>query len=914
MKKTTIVCLCIALLLVLGIPGLSLGTTVVTDWAALKAEMEKGGSATLELPQTIDADSTIVIPAGADIVLCANASGSRIVRQSLKVGEFVVSAGAKLTLQGAITVAHDTNLNGASFVQVQSGGELLLEAQLTADADNVEYGNQNTDRNGEFIKSLIDCSGTLTMVAGSQVSGWTQNKQADRHNVSYDPGAAIRISGQGARFIMDGGTITGNTNTKVVNTMASSCVQILDGASFQMNGGNITGNGKGAMNGSWRDNSTLGGGVYVSGGTFTMTGGTISDNEARNGGGVYLAGASDMYMTGGSIAGNALCTRGNSGQGGGVYVGAGCIFRMESANTETPARISDNTLYTDFGLYRYYQYSGGGVYVAGTFTMKDGIISGNKALTGSGNGGGGIFNGGNVVLQGGEVRGNSAFYDENHTAYMSYGGGIFNKTGSVFSATGTKISGNTAMYGGGIYGTNADITLADCLLEGNAAIYGDMNDCGGGGLLLTRRSTLTISNTVIRNNTSEKHGGGLYLENMGTTTVLGAGVSLLGNSAASIGGGLINVASQTELSGTTVSGNQASDGAGAANMSGGSLVLSGGTVTGNAAASTGGGIVNSEATFRMTGGLIFNNLAGDAGADVANYGGSGAFTLPDAGTLGIVGVECWFEDGSADGSIPRYAGHETEVPQYVSFTENTDVHFLTLGEVLQVLFDKNGGDTEPVPARIYIRKGCPLATLPAEPTRSGHAFTGWNLAADGGGQAFVAGTAVNADLTVYAQWLKTEADPGSLTISLRVTGAGADQNADFRFTVRLQDDTINGQYGDLYFVNGTASFTLQDGESVTASGLPAGITYSVSEGKVEDYFVSATQATGTIQEGAVTTVAFLNQRDPDAADEGDEEPLPPETGDGALPYLWGGLCCLAAGLLCGAPLYAKRRRRATHAK
>lgn len=622
-KRAAIIFFCMALFLTMGVPGLAHGAegdpVPVADWPALKAAVEAGGAIVLELPPTIEADSTITVPASAEVVLVAHASGSRIIRQSLKTGEFIVSAGAKLTLRGSMTIAHDTNLNGASFVQVQSGGELLLEAQLTADADNVEYGNQNTDRKGEFIKSLIDCSGTLTMVEGSQVSGWTQNKQADRHNVSYDPGAAIRISGQGARFIMDGGTITGNTNTKVVNTMASSCVQILDGAIFQMDGGSISGNSKGGQNSSGqRESSTLGGGVYVEGSTFYMNGGTISDNEARDGGGVYLAGASNLYMTGGNISGNTLCVRNSAGHGGGVYVSSKSAFRMESANTETPARISDNTLYTDFGLYRYYQYSGGGVYVAGTFTMKDGIISGNKAMTGSGNGGGGIFNGGNVTLQGGEVSGNSAFYDETHTAYLSYGGGIFNKTESVFSATGTKISGNTAMYGGGIYGTNADITLTDCLLEGNAAIYGDMMDCGGGGLLLTRQSTLTISNTVIRNNTSEKYGGGLYLEEMGATTVLGAGASLLDNSAASIGGGLVNVASPTEISGATVSGNQAADGAGAANMSGGTLTLSGGMVTGNTAASTGGGIVNSEEVFRMTGGLIFNNLAGDAGADVAN--------------------------------------------------------------------------------------------------------------------------------------------------------------------------------------------------------------------------------------------------------------------------------------------------------
>lgn len=116
---------------------------------------------------------------------------------------------------------------------------------------------------------------------------------------------------------MDGGTITGNTNTKVVNTMASSCVQILDGAIFQMDGGSISGNSKGGQNSSGqRESSTLGGGVYVEGSTFYMNGGTISDNEARDGGSVYLAGASNLYMTGGNISGNTLCVRNSAGHGG----------------------------------------------------------------------------------------------------------------------------------------------------------------------------------------------------------------------------------------------------------------------------------------------------------------------------------------------------------------------------------------------------------------------------------------------------------------------------------------------------------------------------------------------------------------------------------------------------------------------
>lgn len=773
-KRAATVFFCMALLLAMGVPGLAHGEegdpVPVADWPALKAAVEAGGAIVLELPPVIEADSSITVPASANVVLVAHASGSRIVRQSLKTGEFIVSAGAKLTLRGNMTIAHDTNLNGANFVQVQSGGELLLEAQLAADADNVEYGNQNTDRNGEFIQSLIDCSGKLTMTAGSRVSGWTQNKQADRHNVNYDPGAAIRISGQGASFIMDGGTITGNTNTNATNSMLSSVVQILNGSEFYMNGGSISGNSKGGQKNGQRMSSTLGGGVYVCDSTFYMNGGTISDNEARDGGGIY------------------------------------------------------------------------------------------------------------------------------------------NGTGAYLSATDTEISGNTAVYGGGIYGTNAGVKLVNCLLEGNAAICGSANDCGGGGLLLTRESTLSISNTVIQNNTSEKDGGGLYLEKMGATTELGGGVSLLDNSAAGIGGGLVNVASQTELSGATVSGNQASDGAGAANLSGGTLVLSGGMVTGNAAASTGGGIVNSEAVFRMTGGLIFNNLAGDAGADVANYGGSSAFTLPDARTLGIVGVECWFEDGSADGSIPRYVGHETEVPQYVSFTENTDVHFLTLGEVLQVLFDKNGGDTEPVPACIYIRKGCPLATLPTEPARSGHAFTGWNTQADDSGQAFVAGTTVNANLTVYAQWQKIEVPSGSLTVSLTVTGDGAEQDRAFRFTAVLQDRSINGSYGGLTFANGVASFTLKSGGSLTASGLPAGVSYEIVEEVPEGYSVLSANATGVVMEGQAIRIPFENRRE--LGEQPPEEALPPETSDGARPGLWGAACCGATACLAGTLAYAAKRRNA----
>ena len=58
-------------------------------------------------------------------------------------------------------------------------------------------------------------------------------------------------------------------------------------------------------------------------------------------------------------------------------------------------------------------------------------------------------------------------------------------------------------------------------------------------------------------------------------------------------------------------------------------------------------------------------------------------------------------------------------------------------------------------------------------------------------------------------------------------GDSADYTKAFEFTVTLSDETINGQYGDVAFINGVASFALADGESVAIAGLPDGVEYTV---------------------------------------------------------------------------------------
>ncbi|MGB4660070.1 MAG: InlB B-repeat-containing protein [Mobilitalea sp.] len=69
-----------------------------------------------------------------------------------------------------------------------------------------------------------------------------------------------------------------------------------------------------------------------------------------------------------------------------------------------------------------------------------------------------------------------------------------------------------------------------------------------------------------------------------------------------------------------------------------------------------------------------------------------------------------------------------------------------------ITYDRNGGNTEAIPATMSVTSGSAISILPTAPTRPGYTFTAWNTEANGSGTAFTASTTVTTDLTVYAQW------------------------------------------------------------------------------------------------------------------------------------------------------------------
>lgn len=133
--------------------------------------------------------------------------------------------------------------------------------------------------------------------------------------------------------------------------------------------------------------------------------------------------------------------------------------------------------------------------------------------------GGAIFNRGTVTLNNSTVSGNSA----------DYGGGLYNRSGSVVTLNNSTISNNDAsVNGGGMNNSSSTVTLNASTVSGNTAYR-----AGG---ISNGFSTVTLSNSTISDNRASYSGGGMR-NSFSTVTLTNSTVS--GNRA-DYGGGLYN--------------------------------------------------------------------------------------------------------------------------------------------------------------------------------------------------------------------------------------------------------------------------------------------------------------------------------------------------------------------------------------
>ena len=155
---------------------------------------------------------------------------------------------------------------------------------------------------------------------------------------------------------------------------------------------------------------------------------------------------------------------------------------------------------------------------------------------------------------------------------------------------------------------------------------------------------------------------------------------------------------------------------------------------------------------------------------------------------------------------------------------------------------------------------------------------------------------IEANATATAVFTNTRNAYGGLTVTKTVRGKAEDFNKEWNFTVTLEDTNVNGVYGDMMFYSGVAHFPLKHGDSATALGLPAGVSYHVREALDEEYNTSSYGADGKIPQNDAAQVQFINDR----------IILLPKTDDGSPTGLWIMLMLLS---LCGLGALALGRRR-----
>jgi hypothetical protein len=538
--------------------------------------------------------------------------------------------GSQTTLAAALGTISDL-ASGTDVVYVLSPGD---ESMASTEVSNA-IGPVTVTIDGGGREVTLTNAGSLINVGDNVTLVFRNITLKGRGLGVTNNDTLIRVERGGTLELGTGSKITGNNNASD-SYRSSYGGGVYVAGSFTMSGGEISDNTSSYYTTTTSSYSSSGGGVYVgNGGSFTMSGGEISGNTSyaysspssyysySYGGGVYVAGS--FTMSGGEISGNTSYASYSYSYsyGGGVYVAGS--FTMNGGE------ISDNTSSSTSGS------SGGGVYVAGSFTMNGGEISGNTSYSYSSSGGGVyVGNGGSFTMSGGEISGNTS---SSYSSNSSKGSGVSVGDGGSFTMSGGKISDNTSSYspsGGGVY-VAGSFTMSDGEISGNSGsevyVAGTFTMSGGkisgnSGSEVYVAGTFTMSGGKISDNTSSS-GGGVYVGNGGTFIMSGGESSgkTSYSSTYSSGGG-VYVAGSFTMSGGEISGNTSSApySYGGGVYVAGSFTMSGGEISGNTSYSSGGGVyVDNRGSFTMSGGEISGNTSSAGGGVYVDNRGS--FTM-----------------------------------------------------------------------------------------------------------------------------------------------------------------------------------------------------------------------------------------------------------------------------------------------
>jgi hypothetical protein len=327
-------------------------------------------------------------------------------------------------------------------------------------------------------------------------------------------------------------------------------------------------------------------------GPATLNGG---NNELSTGSVVTIDEGVTAAITGLTVTGG-FGEGGGIGSGGGGIYNAGSLTLIDSTVSGNRARVSggidnrgsltlsDSTVSNNTAL------GAAGILNERSLTLKNSTVSDNRVGDG---GGGGISSlDGSLIVNNSTVTGNDG---------LDFGGGMSIDGGSA-TVTYSTVSGNLAQYGGAIDVYDSSVTLENSTITDNTACCGHGHGPrGSGGGISVSDASLAITNSTVSGNRAFSSGG---ISIDGGSAILTD--STISDNNANYAGGIGNAFGSLTLINSSVTRNTATEGftgefgsfggEGGGIYSEGSLTFDGSSsVTENTAVKHGGGIFNEQA-------------------------------------------------------------------------------------------------------------------------------------------------------------------------------------------------------------------------------------------------------------------------------------------------------------------------------
>ena len=702
-----------------------------------------------------------------------------------------------LDLNGYVLRYTNTNTAGSVFKIVTGGDLTVIDSRPEAEHKF----------NGDDVLWVLDEQNGKETVKGGVITGGTGTLYYPDPTLSYTSkrGGGVYMEG-GGQFTMNGGNIVG------CKAHIGGGVYILKDGAFTMNGGSIVGCSGILVDAGW---NPVFGGVYLYGGTFTMTGGVIKSRTVYS---VNLIDNATMNANGGEIYGvveaaeksSITCLDGLTGV---------TIFRDLVA-------LRNDSDHADWGLF-YSKLYALGISISGlAVTYKDGDTDYAKQILTSGKTAtkpddpaksGYRFDGWRTADGTPWDYTTPVTEDMTLTAHWIINTREVTNEQELKDAMADTSMGQICLIADMDISQNLSVTRAVILDLNGHVLRQITNNCvsfkveSGGDLTLIDSNptaehrftpdsdglwvwdetggTKTVKGGIITGN-AQGRSGSIHVEEGTFTMTAGnlVGCNVYGASSSigiSCGAAYVAANSKFNMTGGAIQGCLVRQGnGGGVYVNGGQFTMTGGAITDCTVDGLGGGVYVLAGTFKLDGGDIRGCTAG---------GGGGVFVYMKGNTRGVFEMtggsiaDCTASKGSAlylYNGIMYADGGTVDGTVWVddSAYSNTDSRITTNG-ITGVTSFKKGARTRGANSRIeygifyggitgdgtvsgvtmtylindaeYAKQMLPsagLATRPDDPAaKTGYTFGGWNKA-DGTAWDYVNDT-VTGDIALYAKWI-----------------------------------------------------------------------------------------------------------------------------------------------------------------